>query len=276
MRLIIGVLFIIIFAFPFQSCAKTHSGILLYYGSALREQDLTNIKTAIVDPDHTDPNQFTSTQTKFIAYLSLGEIETYRSYWSLLKSTPNLIVEKNPNWKDNYLIDIRSKDWQTFIVEIFIPQIMAKGFDGLFLDTLDTAVEMERRDPLKYAKSKQSLIDLIHSIHKKFPKLSLYSNNGLEILSSIQDAITGAVAEDVYTRYDFKLHKSNSTPSSDRDYKVNLLNQFTRSTKKPVYVILYDDSQKTELVQDAIKECLKNKFNWFVAPVDLQSIFPQE
>lgn len=74
-----------------------------------------------------------------VAYFSIGEAESYRDYWKKEwdKDIPGWIVEENPNWKDNYIVEYWSSDWKD-IIENYQKKIDLMGFDGYFLDTVDT------------------------------------------------------------------------------------------------------------------------------------------
>lgn len=260
----------------FLLCCSTRSpDWLVYYGSDLKSSQLNSVEIAIVDPDHVDPKQFSEVKTRFIAYVSVGEAESYRSYWNLIKSEPNLFIEKNPNWPDNHLVDIRNTRWQSLILDTLIPRYIQKGFDGIFLDTIDVAIEMERRDAQRFSRSADELVNLIFQIRKRFPEITLLPNNGLHILPRIQDVIDGVVVEDLYTRYNFQSKRSEATPALDSNPKQSKLLAFAQQTQKPVYVILYDQSPDSELIQSAKRRCEQNHFKWFVATVDLQSIQEQ-
>jgi cysteinyl-tRNA synthetase len=78
-----------------------------------------------------------------IAYLSIGEAEDYRYYWQPAWKTrpPAWLDAENPDWKGNYRVRYWDKDWQALIFgspEAYLERIQAAGFDGVYLDTIDT------------------------------------------------------------------------------------------------------------------------------------------
>jgi cysteinyl-tRNA synthetase, unknown class len=74
-------------------------------------------------------------KSKLLAYLSIGEAETYRPYWGLTKSKPWLDKE-NPDWPGNYKVQFWHPAWQK-IIFAQIDDIIASGFDGAYLDIVD-------------------------------------------------------------------------------------------------------------------------------------------
>ncbi len=74
-----------------------------------------------------------------ISYLSIGEAEDYRHYWKKRWSDnpPEWLGEENPRWEGNYVVKYWHKEWYR-IIEEYIDRIDEAGFDGVFLDTVDT------------------------------------------------------------------------------------------------------------------------------------------
>jgi hypothetical protein len=42
---------------------------------------------------------------------------------------------------------VRDAAWRKFVNARLVPEILAQGFRGVFLDSLDDPIELERRDP---------------------------------------------------------------------------------------------------------------------------------
>jgi cysteinyl-tRNA synthetase len=79
-----------------------------------------------------------------IAYFSVGEAEVYRDYWKSEwnDKLPDWICYENENWEGSYLVKYWSKEWHDRIKEMLNRSINA-GFDGIFLDTIDTYLYLE-------------------------------------------------------------------------------------------------------------------------------------
>lgn len=92
-----------------------------------------------------------------LAYMSIGEAEAYRYYWSSLwsMSAPAWLGPENSNWHGNYLVRFWERGWQRLIFDSSVPlwrrlaepyqpalmpyldQIIEAGFDGVYLDRVD-------------------------------------------------------------------------------------------------------------------------------------------
>jgi cysteinyl-tRNA synthetase, unknown class len=91
-----------------------------------------------------------------LAYLSIGEAETYRYYWKPeWKRTPPVFLDKeNPEWKGNYKVKYWLKEWQEIICgredgtgfnNSYLKKIIDAGFDGVYLDVIDAAYYFEKK-----------------------------------------------------------------------------------------------------------------------------------
>lgn len=241
----------------------------VYYGAHLKEQDLSGIKLAILEPDHISPHDFKKAKTQFFGYLSVGEVSQTRPYWKRLQT-----LEPNPDWPGATRMDIRSEAWRHLILDEIIPSILDKGYQGVFLDTVDTAIYLEDRDQEKFIGSKRSLISLIRAMKERYPKMKILINNGLEILPHVADVIDGVVVEDLYTRHNFKTLMSEPTPQEVVNFKEPMLDDFKKNFHKPVYNILYGTALDSELVHSAIKRSREKGYHWHLTTVNLDQISP--
>lgn len=77
-----------------------------------------------------------------IAYMSIGEAETYRYYWNenWKRSKPEWLKKENPSWKENYKVAYWHPEWQNIIFgteDSYLQKILDAGFDGVYLDIID-------------------------------------------------------------------------------------------------------------------------------------------
>lgn len=85
-----------------------------------------------------------------MAYLSIGEAETYRYYWKLEWNIlrPEWLDEENKNWPGSYKVTYWHPDWQKIILgtgDSYLDRIIAAGFDGVFLDIVDAFWHFENQ-----------------------------------------------------------------------------------------------------------------------------------
>jgi cysteinyl-tRNA synthetase, unknown class len=79
-----------------------------------------------------------------LCYLSIGEAEDYRSYWSSTWSAnpPEWLLDENPDWPGNYPVQFWHSEWQAIVLNM-IDSVLAAGFDGIYLDRVDVYEEFE-------------------------------------------------------------------------------------------------------------------------------------
>lgn len=76
------------------------------------------------------------------AYMSIGEAESYRSYWdpSWDIHQPSWLEAGNPEWEGNYKVKYWKEEWHHILYgseSSYLDQIINAGFDGAFLDVVD-------------------------------------------------------------------------------------------------------------------------------------------
>ena len=77
-----------------------------------------------------------------VAYMSIGEAESYRYYWQSAWQTgnPAWLDAENPDWEGNYKVRYWEPEWQAVIfggASAYLDRIIAAGFDGVYLDIID-------------------------------------------------------------------------------------------------------------------------------------------
>jgi len=133
-----------------------------------------------------------------LAYLSVGTIERWRSWYPRLK---RYRLAAWRDWKDEWFADVSRAKLRRELSERIAPELLAKGFDGLFLDNVDM-VEARRyraqRDGMR--RLVRDLSSLAHSDGRL-----LFTQNGHWGLRKLDllDAIDGWNREDVTWTYDF-------------------------------------------------------------------------
>ena len=114
----------------------------------------TNFDLLIIDLFFNDNTELTQTDINslkiktgggsrlVVAYMSIGEAETYRYYWQTEweNNPPVWLEEENPNWPGNYKVRYWDPGWQEIIFgnnEAYLTKIIDADFDGIYLDIID-------------------------------------------------------------------------------------------------------------------------------------------
>ncbi len=137
-----------------------------------------------------------------LAYLSIGEAESYRSYWdpAWKRTKPDWLLGENPDWKENYAVCFWKPEWQGIMCgspEARLDRVIAAGFDGVYLDKCDVFDDLKRRH--KAAASTRP--DIAGDMVKFIGHLSAYAKSkNPNFLIVMQNA------EDLLERADLRAH----------------------------------------------------------------------
>jgi len=133
-----------------------------------------------------------------LAYLSVGTIEKWRSWF---RSVKRYRLKAGQDWKDEWFADVSKRKLRRKITRRIAPKILAKGFDGLFLDNVDMVEARAHRDQRRgMRRLVRKLSRLVHD-----QGLLLFTQNGHPILLrlGLVERIDGWNREDVTWTYDF-------------------------------------------------------------------------
>lgn len=79
------------------------------------------------------------------------------------------------------LLDLGNAAWREKMLERVIPQALARGYDGLFLDALDAGLA-QAGDAATLATRRAALLEFLRSLRARFPGVLIGMNRGLDIL----------------------------------------------------------------------------------------------
>ncbi len=229
------------------------SGMGFYYGSHVPVDELSQFEWVILEPAHVDREQlkiFKERGSVPISYLSLGEVNSKRAFRAQLPK--ELYLDKNSAW-ESHVVDLSHPEWRTFILSMRIPELLQKGFQGIFLDTLDS-YKLSSLSKKQQAFQQQALEQLILSIRKKFPKLKIVLNRGFELLPKVGKHVDGLVAESLFRGYNLKKKKYQAVTAGNRIWLKNQLLSAKRKFGFPVCAIDYVPSDQRELARKTAQQ----------------------
>ncbi len=169
--------------------------IAFYYGKELPLDDLSRFDLAVVEPDTGfEPIQAQGSKTRWVAYVSVGEVNTSRPYYDALPQS--WIVGHNVDWQSE-IIDQTAVGWPEFFVDYVIAPLWQRGYTGFFLDTLDSYQLVVTGD-IQRLDSQNGLIEVIKAIHNRYPDAALILNRGFELLPAIHQIVDAVAFESLF------------------------------------------------------------------------------
>jgi uncharacterized protein (TIGR01370 family) len=178
-----------------------------------------------------------TTRTIRLAYLSVGEAEMGRPYWGQVRGK-SFAIEANPAWPDNVRIDIRDRRWQEILLDQEMPRLLARGYNGFMLDTLDTAPYLERRDPVRFSGCRHALGQFLAVLRRTFPNAILLANGG-ETLVDAAPYVDGYVTEGIFATYEPEAVAYRPTTPDERAWRLSQVRAALARAPRPVFSIEY-------------------------------------
>jgi len=188
----------------------------------------------------------------------------------------DLLMEENPHWKGSYGIDIRQRRWTELVIYELIPGLLHQGFDGIFLDTLDTPLHMERQDPKRYGGMAEAAVRLVKTIRKHFPGIKIMLNRAYEILPRVARDIDMVLGESIYADYDFETKSYKRVPRALYERQLAYLKDAReRNPSLEVYTLDYWEPRDREGIAAIYRIQRANGFKPYVATIALDRIIPE-
>ena len=249
---------------------------LAYYSDQASLRDFDPYTLLVLDSDSRPQLPPLSEHGKtLLGYVSLGEAEQHRHYYEELRAE-GLVLAENPNWAGNHHLDIRSRRWTERVIYELIPALLHQGFDGVFLDTLDSPLYLAQQDPVRYGGMTEAAIDLVRTIRKHYPRIKIMLNRAYEILPQVAGDVDMVLGESMYADYDFKSKTYRRVPRQMYQQQIAYLKQATRlNPELKVFTLDYWEPSDKEGIAAIYREQRSHGFIPYVATVALDRIVPE-
>ncbi|AEG48519.1 TM1410 hypothetical-related protein [Sphingobium chlorophenolicum L-1] len=160
--------------------------------------------------------------SRLLGYISLGEVNAARPFAAELDKA-GALRQPNPNWPQARLVDLRDPAWTALVLDRLIPAILRKGYDGIFMDTLDNAEALERQDADRNKGMVAGAARLVQAIRKRFPAMAVMMNRGYALLPQVAPQIDLVLAEAMASRWNFTDGRYEMTSVEDWQWQADHL-----------------------------------------------------
>ena len=176
----------------------------VYYGDDLAAASrLARFDLVVLDPGRHPPLDAVKRHGALVLmYVSLGELNVAHPAHAALGGAP-WVLDANPNWPDARRLDVRDPGWQRWLLETVVPAALTGPVNGLFLDTADTALNMEMVEPGRFAGMATALEQALSRLRERHPRALLVLNGGLPWAERVAPLLDGIALESIATDYDF-------------------------------------------------------------------------
>ena len=229
------------------------SRLYVNYSAKPDPQDLTTFDLCILDPEaDVDLTAGHSVGHSFLAYISTVEVRPGSPMEKRVLKHKIPMVGGNVDWGTR-LLDITDPEWLPMIVDGLARDASAKGYDGFFLDTLDSAELLTRQSPEKARSYHQVLVKLVKELRAKYPAAKIVTNRGFDLVDEIAADINGVLVESVFQTFDPKTKRYRSVSPDDTAWLERRIRS-VQMHKLPVYAVDYVQPDQKDLAGETARK----------------------
>lgn len=200
-----------------------------------------------------------------LAYISIGEAESYRSYWrkDWKRQRPAWLLRENPEWHENYAVCFWDAGWQELLCgrpDAYLDLILGQGFDGIYLDKCDVTEDLKRHEKAA-AKTRSDLdgdmVALVATLagyaRARRPGFLVVMQNAEPLLerAPLRALIDGVAKEELLFGLDGSQKPNDGKDTAWSRERLDLV----ASEGKPVFVVEYlNDAAKIAKAATAIRD----------------------
>ncbi|QCB42646.1 hypothetical protein E5673_10760 [Sphingomonas sp. PAMC26645] len=230
----------------------------------------------VLEPHHARPiAPLRAPGSVLLGYVSFGEVERSRPYFAGLEKA-GALRDANPNWPDARLADLRHPAWRAAVLDRLVPAILALGYDGIFIDTMDNAEAMERQDPVANKGMVAAGVSLIAAVRARFPRMRIMLNRGYALLPDVAPKIDYLLGEAMASRWNFTAKRYELLSDSDWAWQAGRLRAAkTRNPALSLMTLDYWDPADTKQVAALYARERAAGFSPYIATLALDRLVPE-
>ncbi len=260
---------------------KNATSYYCYYGSG-KVEELSHYDVAILHTPQMkseDVKRLGELGVVTVGYISVGESEPPQplkgngagpggfASWYFDKDNDGQ-PDMNPIWK-SYYTNANDAGWRADRVAEARRLVEQYGFDGIFLDTIDTAMANPETAP--------GMVALVQEFRAALPDAPIVLNQGFPLLPKLAPIADALMLESFTATYDF------ASNSYMMNYPQSIDHHLMRTQKEilpvladhplKVFVLDYAPESETERIQEAANRAATFGFLFAAAPISLDSVY---
>ncbi|MBF0110143.1 MAG: endo alpha-1,4 polygalactosaminidase [Magnetococcales bacterium] len=249
---------------------------VVYYSDQEPDTRFESYSLIVFDSLYHPPLERLKERGKMIlGYLSLGEVEDHRDHFQTVKEMDLLLME-NEDWPGSFFVDVRKPAWTAMVIESLIPQLLQKGFHGLFLDTMDNPGHLEDLDAKRYRGMRQGGIDLIKAIRRNFPDIPIMINRSFDLLDRVLYDVDMVLAESIRSLPDPSTKSHRLTDNAEYEATATRLRRLKEIRPRlELYSLDYWDPDDPKGQAAIYRQQREHGFNPYVSTIELNRVIPE-
>jgi hypothetical protein len=263
-----------VFALSKPSINTPPLNVGFYYGSEAPIGSLYVYDWLVLQADQTTDARLdllSKGDTRPIAYLSAGEMA--HSHRAAKHVPAAWVLGENKAWKSQVL-DIRQAAVREFMLETLVAPAINRGFQGVFLDTLDSHLLTPdgKADSQAFANA-QGL--LIAAIRNRFPDILIIVNRGFHLPEQARKLVDAVAFESWRNGYEAGGRGYYSVSDNDRAWLGDQIKRW-RDIHPDVPVIAIDYARSGAEARALSRQLAQDGFIPYVTDRDLQRLGPTQ
>jgi uncharacterized protein (TIGR01370 family) len=269
---ILAAIFWVASLFLFPTPPSLLPSTLFYYGRDIPIKPAGQFQRVIVEPDNITQGEIALLKSRGVivyAYLSIGEVGSYRSWLNQIDK--GWVLGKNEDWNSR-VMDLTQVAWRQFIIDRLAAECWARGFQGFFLDTMDSYQNFTHTANEKRAQQ-QGIIILVNALSEKFSGVSLLFNRGFEVVDEVAHLTDGIVAESLFSGWDAKSARYQDVSNEDYQWLLKKLTSIRDTHQLPVTVLDYLSIEEKGRAEEVAHKIRSLGFVPWVSTVELNQVW---
>lgn len=165
---------------------------------------------------------------KFYAYISASEVAHNAQYYQAAQNAGIPYIGENPNW-NSHVVDVASPLWAPFVINQLARPAVDQGYDGFFLDTMDSYYLTSH----SWALQEAGLVTMVTALKAAYPTKKIIINRGFPMWDRLKTTVDGMLVEGLYYSW-----PGEPQESSDTTWLLGQLNR-VKAAGKSVYILDY-------------------------------------
>lgn len=235
---------------------RSETRLYVNYSAKPDPRDLAAFDLCILDPDSAvDLSRGHEMGRQFLAYLSLIELKPQTPAAKAAGERKIPLLGHNEIW-DTDLADASDPEWERLLIDALAKSAASKGYDGFFLDTLESVALIRKTAPEKAAACQDSLVRIIRKLRNRYPDKKIVLNRGFDLLDQVSAEISGVLIESVYQSFDRATGQYHAVDIRGSEWLEGRIRRI-RALGLPVYAVDYVDPGQPDVAKTTADQLAK-------------------